>query len=64
MSTNSRIYSLLEIVGLKERILRGTEEIDQVLKYKIDFDKVNNKLTEFRDSSRAFLEKSLNNCKQ
>ncbi len=60
VSTNSRIYSLLEIVNLKERILSGTENVDDVLKYEIDFDKVNNKLEEFRNESKDFLEKALN----
>lgn len=60
VSTNSRIYSLLEIVNLKERILSGTENVDDVLKYNIDFDKVNTKLADFRNESRAFLEKALN----
>ena len=60
VSTNSRIYSLLEIVNLKERILSGTENVDDVLKYNIDFDKVNIKLADFRNESKAFLEKALN----
>lgn len=59
VSTNSRIYSLLEIVNLKERILSGTENVDDVLKYNIDFDKVNTKLADFRNESKAFLEKAL-----
>ena len=59
VSTNSRIYSLLEIVNLKERILSGTENVDDVLKYNIDFDKVNNKLADFRNQSKTFLEKAL-----
>lgn len=60
VSTNSRIYSLLEIVNLKERILSGTENVEDVLKYNIDFDKVNIKLADFRNESKAFLEKALN----
>lgn len=59
VSTNSRIYSLLEIVNLKERILSGTENVEDVLKYNIDFDKVNTKLADFRNESKAFLEKAL-----
>ena len=63
VSTNSRIYSLLEIVNLKERILRGTENVEDVLKYNIDFDKVNTKLADFRNESKAFLEKAFCNKK-
>lgn len=59
VSTNSRIYSLLEIVNLKERILSGTENIDNVINLKIDFEKVNKKLAEFRNESKAFLENAL-----
>lgn len=59
VSTNSRIYSLLGIVDLKERILSGTENVDEVLKYDINFDKVNKKLDEFRNESKAFLEGAL-----
>lgn len=59
VSTNSRIYSLLEIVNLKERILSGTENVEDVLKYNIDFDKVNIKLADFRNQSKTFLEKAL-----
>ena len=59
VSTNSRIYSLLGIVGLKERIMNGTENIDDVLNYEIDFEKVNNKLAEFRQESKEFLKNAL-----
>lgn len=64
VSTNSRIYSLLEIVNLKERILSGTENVEDVLKYNIDFDKVNTKLADFRNESKAFLEKAFCNKKR
>lgn len=64
VSTNSRIYSLLEIVNLKERILSGTENVEDVLKYNIDFDKVNIKLADFRNESKAFLEKAFCNKKR
>ena len=60
VSTNSRIYSLLEIFSLKERILNGTEDINNVISYKIDFENVNGKLKEFRNESKLFLEKALN----
>lgn len=59
VSTNSRIYSLLGIVDLKERILSGTENIDDVIKMQIDFDNVNKKLDEFRQNSKEFLKNSL-----
>ena len=55
-STNSRLDSLLKIVEVSnERILTGTENIDEVLNYKIDFKKVNKKLDEYRNESKEWL---------
>lgn len=55
-STNSRLDSLLNIVNINnERILTGDEDIDTVLKYKINFDTVNNKLDKFRNESKKWL---------
>ena len=59
VSTNSRIYSLLGIVDLKERILSGTENVDDVIKMQINFDNVNEKLDKFRESSKIFLKNSI-----
>lgn len=59
MSTNSRIYSLLEIMDLKNRLLKGTEDIKEVINYNINFEKVNQKLNDFRQESKKFLEESL-----
>ncbi len=49
----------LEWFGLENRILSGTENIDNVLKYNIDFEEVNKKINEFRNESKAFLEEAL-----
>lgn len=55
-STNSRLDSLLKIVGVSsERILTGLEDIDKVIDYKIDFDTVNNKLNNYREESKKWL---------
>ncbi len=59
MSTNSRIDSLLEKVGLKERIIRENEEITTFQNQKIDYKQVNQKLEEYRTISKKFLENSL-----
>ncbi len=59
VSTNSRIYSLLGIVDLKERILNGTENVDNAIKMQINFDNVEAKLSEFRNLSKNFLKKAL-----
>jgi hypothetical protein len=59
ISTNSRIYSLLELVELKERILNGNEDIEEMLKNKIDFTTVNSKIDMFRKESIEFLTEAL-----
>ena len=61
MSTNSRIYSLLDLVDLKDRLLQGNENIDEILNNVIDFEKVNKKIADFRNSSKQFIETALNN---
>lgn len=59
VSTNSRLDSLLGIVELKERLLEGTEKIDDVIGMTIDYNKVNSKLESFRNESKEFLKKAL-----
>lgn len=59
ISTNSRIYSLLDLVNLKNRLLKGNENIDEVIKSKIDFENVNKILNDLRKSSKKFLLESL-----
>lgn len=59
VSTNSRLDSLLGRVGLNERLLDGNEEIEKVLEMKIDYENVNNKLEEFRNTSKEFLKNAL-----
>lgn len=59
-STNSRLDSLLNTVQVdKERILTGEENIEEVLKYEIDFDTVNRKLEDFRNKSKEWLLNSI-----
>lgn len=59
-STNSRLDSLLKIVEVsKERILTGSEDVKEALKYKIDFDKVNKNLDELREDSKKWLLNSI-----
>jgi len=55
MSTNSRINSLLEIVNLKERIIKGTEDVEQLMSQKINFANVNENLEKLRDDSKKWL---------
>jgi ferredoxin len=55
-STNSRLDSLLKIVDVSsERILTGLEDVEEVLKYKLDFEKVNQNLEKYRNDSKKWL---------
>ena len=64
ISTNSRVYSLLRLMNLENRILEGSENIEEVLKGKIDFDNVNNELKVLRDETKSFLENALENSSE
>lgn len=55
VSTNSRIDTLLEVVGLIDRILSGEEDVQKVTSVDIDFEKVNSALEDYRQKSYAFL---------
>ena len=59
VSTNSRIDSLLGIVNLKERLINGDEDVEKENEKKIDFENVNIKLEEFRNTSKEFLKNAL-----
>ena len=59
VSTNSRIYSLLGLMNLQNRILKGNENVEEVANQQIDFDNVNEKLEEFRKNSKQFLTDAL-----
>lgn len=55
-STNSRIDSLLNVAGIsKDRILSGNEDIKEVLKYEIDYQKVDKNISVFREQSKKWL---------
>ena len=59
VSTNSRIYSLLGLMNLQNRILKGNENVEEVANQQIDFDNVNEKLEEFRKNSKQFFTDAL-----
>ncbi len=61
-STNSRLDTLLNVVGLNGRIFSGNETKDEIQKLnneQIDFEKVNNNLEEYRSYSQKFFIDSL-----
>ena len=62
VSTNSRIYSLLSLVNLENRLLYGDENVEKVLSIKIDFDTAHKKIETLRDYSWNWLEDSLKNA--
>lgn len=60
MSTNSRIDSLLDLAGVdKNRILTGNEDVDTVIKYKINYNKVNKNIDNLRQESKKWLLSSI-----
>lgn len=55
-NTNSRLDSLLNIAGISnERILTGTEKVDKVLNYTINYKNVNKNIDKFREKSKKWL---------
>ena len=59
VSTNSRIYSLLDTFGIPERLLTGKEEIGQCLNMSIAFPKVHKNIDDLRQKSIEMLTKAL-----
>lgn len=59
ISTNSRLYSLLSLAGIEERLLCGNEDITSCTGMKIDYDQVHTKLGELRRFSYNWLESAL-----
>lgn len=59
-STNNRIYSLLEILDLQDRLISDRENIKEDGAPYIDYTKVYEKLSYYRQKSFRYIEKSLN----
>lgn len=58
-STNSRIFSILGLLGLNDRKIEGDEDVKSCLDREINWDIVQNELEAFRSESFAWLLKSL-----
>ena len=58
-STNSRIASILERLGIKDRWLTATEDPSECLSKTIKWERVDNGLSEFRESSLVYLKKAV-----
>lgn len=58
-STNSRLKSLLGILGIEERLYKSTIEPEDVMDDKIDYQAVKEKLNKIKESSKDYLTKAL-----
>ena len=58
-STNSRIHSFLHSIGAEKRICLSPDEAEDILKEKVEFEGINQKLQKMREKSIEFLKKSL-----
>lgn len=58
-STNSRVVSLLEMMGVKERHITATQSVEKCLEAEIDFDAIDKRIDAFREKSRNYLDKAL-----
>lgn len=59
MSTNSRIDSLLSVLGLEHRIINSQDEFKNQRSVSISYDSVDEELSSFRKKSICFLKKSI-----
>lgn len=59
VSTNGRLYSLLALVKLENRLKKGDEDVKQCLTDNIDFIPVHQKLSELRQFTWRFIEDAL-----
>ncbi len=60
VSTNSRIYSLLQTLGAEQRLLMGSEDVDECLKLPLDSKKVIENIERLRQQSVNLLNNALN----
>lgn len=58
-STNTRVESLLSVLGIPNLLLNGNENIDECLKKKVNYDDVQAKLEMMREQSIRFLTEAL-----
>lgn len=59
VSTNSRIHSLFQRLGLQDRLLTGEEDVFEYIGKEIDYAGVHEKLKAFRAESVQFLQEAL-----
>ncbi len=59
VSTNGRLYSLLSLAGLENRLLHGNEDVSVCMNMTIDYGQVHEKLAKLRQSTKRFVENAL-----
>lgn len=60
-STNSRIYTLLDSLGLSQHIFHDESEVGKFVSQRIDYEIVGDKLDQLRKKSYQYLENAINN---
>lgn len=60
LSTNSRIYDMADTLGIRDRVKRGNEDVESLMKENIDYNAINEKVAELREASRDYLLNALN----
>lgn len=60
VSTNGRLYSLLSLVGLEERLLRGDEDAYAQINKEIDFTGAHDKLDKLRQFTKKWIADAIN----
>lgn len=59
VSTNGRLYSLLSLAGLENRLLYGNEDVHECMNMTIDYGQVHERLAKLRQSTKRFVENAL-----
>lgn len=59
VSTNGRLYSLLSLVGLENRMLKGNEEVKTYLNAGIEYTEVHKRLNDLRQFTWNFIKQAL-----
>lgn len=59
VSTNGRLYSLLSLVGLEERLLSSNEHASEILKMSINYKTVHTDLAKLRRFTKKYIEEAL-----
>lgn len=58
---NNRVEEILDLIGMKNHIVNNGEDIDNVFHLKIDWEKIDEIIGEFREKSQRFLMDKINN---